>query len=84
MIDKRFPSSRSHFSEAEFATLQSLRRRYQAGQEVFTKRELSHLQFLRWLVHSPGWHRAMDQPVQAQSQQITTPRSPIWTLGSFA
>jgi hypothetical protein len=84
MIDKRFPISRTHFTEAEFTTLQSLRTRYQAGQHVFTKRELAHLGFLRWLVHSPGWRRAMDQPAEAQERQITTPRSPIWTLGSFA
>jgi hypothetical protein len=84
MIDERFPISHTRFSEAELDTLQSLRTRYQAGQHLFTERELAQLRFLRWLVQSPGWHRAMDQPVNAQERQITTPRNPIWTLGFFA
>jgi hypothetical protein len=72
------------FSETELDALQSLRTTYQTGQHVVTERELAHLRFLRWLVRSPGWQRAMDQPVNASERQITTPRSPIWTLGFFA
>jgi hypothetical protein len=84
MIDKRFPLSRTTFTEAEFTTLQSLRTSYQAGEHVFTKRELAHLRFQRWLVHKSGSCRAMDQSVEARERHITTPRSPIWTLGYIA
>jgi hypothetical protein len=81
MIDERFPLSHTPFSEAEVDTLQSLRTRYQGDQHLFTARELAHLRFLRWLVHSPGWQRAMDQPIKAQERQSTAPRSPPWTPG---
>jgi hypothetical protein len=84
MIGRINPIVGPAFSETEFDALQSLRTRYQTGQHLFTERELAHLRFLRWLVHSPGWHRAMDQPESAQERQITAPRSPIWTLGFFA
>jgi hypothetical protein len=81
MIDDRFHKNPIRFSEAEFDTLQLLRTRYQTRQHLFTAGELAHLRFLRWLVRSPGWYRAMDQPVKVQERQITAPRRPEWTHG---
>jgi hypothetical protein len=41
---------------------------YEPAQHIFTKRELDHLHFLRWLVYNPAWNRAIDQ---AAGEEVT-------------
>jgi len=68
------PTTRStQFSQAELDTLRSLRTRYQNTHPLFTDRELARLRFLRWLVRSPGWDPAMDQPVHARTGLMGAP-----------
>ena len=81
MIDRHLTISHTKFTEAVFAALQRLRRRYQTDPHLFTDRELAHLRFVRWLVHRPDWNRALDQPMNAQERQITPPPSGPWMRG---
>jgi hypothetical protein len=77
-------------TRAERTALRSLRATYQSAQHIFTERELAHLRFLRWLVHSSAWNRAMDRAddqktafVAVQVRHGSTQEVPVWTLGSI-
>lgn len=48
-------------TRAERTSLQSLRATYQSASHIFTERELAHMRFVRWLVHSPAWNQEMDR-----------------------
>jgi hypothetical protein len=69
------------FSEMECNALQSLRTKYQPEQHVFTALELAHLRFQRWLVRSPGWNRAMDQPDKTHERRSAAQQRSTWMLG---
>ncbi|MBV9282069.1 MAG: hypothetical protein JOZ41_18475 [Chloroflexi bacterium] len=79
MIGRPITPGALQFSERELTTLQSLRARYQSAHPLFTDRELARLRFLRWLVQSPDWKRAMDQPYQARTGPMTAPQRSLWT-----
>jgi len=77
----RIISTGTRLSEMECNALQSLRTGYQPEQHVFTAKELAHLRFLRWLVRSPGWNRAMDQPCDTSQRYIPTLEIATWMPG---
>jgi len=54
-------STDTGFSLREHETLRALRAKYETGQHLFTQQELARLRFVRWLIQSPGWNRAMDE-----------------------
>jgi hypothetical protein len=60
MINRLTPAPRLTVTEQN--ALLPLRARYRASQHLFTDRELARLNFMRWLVQSPGWTRDMDHP----------------------
>ncbi len=76
-------STDTGFSLREYEALRALCAKYQAGQHLFTEHELARLRFVCWLIQSPGWNRAMDQPVTAQQRTSTAPRSLTWMPGSI-
>ncbi len=77
----RIASTNTPFSPREYETLRALRAKYEAGQHLFTEHELARLRFVRWLIHSPGWNRALDQPVTAQQRTSTAQQSLTWMPG---
>lgn len=81
MFDRHTSISSRPFSDTELAALQTFRSRYLTDSFVFTKRELAHLRFMRWLVHRPEWNRALDQPVTAQEESTISLPSQPWTPG---
>lgn len=81
----RITNARSpQFSDAETIALQSLRTRYQTDHGLFSARELAHLRFLRWLVQSPNWNRAMDQPYPSVAGSVSGEETGLWTPGCIA
>ena len=43
--------------------LNALRPSYPPGYDLFTEPEIARLRFVCWLIESPGWDSAMDQPI---------------------
>jgi hypothetical protein len=82
MISRIITTKGAHFTEAEATALQALRERYHTGQGLFTDREIARLRFLRWLVQSPGWNRALDQPCSAIAGSIVRKEAGPWMPGS--
>lgn len=61
MIDRIITGTAGpRFTYTERAALRSLQATYEPAQHVFTERELAHVRFLRWLVYSSSWNRALD------------------------
>ncbi|HEX6507532.1 MAG TPA: hypothetical protein VF221_07865 [Chloroflexota bacterium] len=81
MIGRIINGRGMQFSEQQLKAFQSLRTTYQTTQHVFTARELDHLRFLRWLVNSPRWNRAMDQPSNTQKRQAPAQEAATWMPG---
>jgi len=77
----RLISTGTRFSELECSALQSLRTQYQPEQHVFTAQELAHLRFLHWLVRSPGWNRALDQPYDTPQRYVLPLEIATWMPG---
>ncbi len=73
--------TKSGFSLREHKTLRALRTKYETGQHLLTEHELARLRFVRWLIHAPGWNRALDQPVTAQQRTSTAQQSLTWMPG---
>jgi hypothetical protein len=65
------------FSLREYEALGALRAKYERGHGLLSEHELARLCFVRWLIHSPGWNKAMDQP-------ITTQQGLRWIAGRTA
>jgi len=74
----------ANFTEAERSALLSLRSKYQTTHHLFTEHELAHLRFIRWLIQSPNWNRAIDQPDNAQQRHTASGQRPMWSLGFTA
>jgi hypothetical protein len=81
MIGRIISIRTMHFSRTEFDALQSLRKRYKTAHHLFTQRELAHLRFRHWLVRSPGWDRAMDQPYETRARAVPTQETGTWMPG---
>lgn len=70
-------STGSPFSLQEYEALQTLRASYATSHGLFTAQEMACLRFVRWLIHSPEWNRAMDCLEIEQED-------PEWTPGSIS
>jgi hypothetical protein len=70
------PICTARLTDTECTAFRVLRIRYQTSEHIFTDREL---RLLRWLVHGPGWDRAMDRLDEAsgvdEGEQETAART---------
>jgi hypothetical protein len=74
----------AQLTSAECTAFRALRIRYQTGEHLFTKRELAHLRFLRWLLCSPGWDRAMDRLDGIRERHSAAQQRSTWMPGFIA
>jgi hypothetical protein len=71
----------TQLTDAECAAFWALRVTYQTDEHLFTERDLSHLRFLRWLVRSPVWDRAMDSLDEMSGPDDAPQEIAVWTTG---
>lgn len=89
MIDRIITGTAGpRFTRTERTALRSLQATYEPAQHIFTERELAHVRFLRWLVYSSAWNRAMDRAGEqetvvaaVQESRSSTQEMLGWTLG---